>query len=318
MSVFRSTKSFYQYDASDILAHNLKERLKYGLLEMGAYTVVKFSTEASGYTNLKRVRDERFSYHPSSGSSYEGIGEHWAWETDVTSIASGISSIYVPSGIFINNTFMLTATTSGTFSHKIDFRNGRVIFDNPIPSASAVKCEYTFNDVAVYLNDDPQWKSIVDEYVTRFANIDSLSPSGMAMKLKEDRVWLPCVVVDVHSSDHTGLQLGGGELTTYRVSYHIFSDYPFIAKKLSDLLNGEENKVFNLYDVNTAAFPYNFDGSLNSGRDTYKNLSADGNDNFWTFAHIKKSRGGVVGSITDLYRAEIINDIDVPRYISTY
>jgi hypothetical protein len=314
MSVLKNTREFYQYDSSDILVHNLSNWISYGLLEAGAYTNVTFSSAMSGYTTLKTSYDDR---NGGSRYVYEGLGPSWVWEEDISLLGSS-DQPHIPSGIYVNNTFYLTSSTSGNYSHFIDFQNGRVVFNNQLGKNDVVKCEYTFRDVAIYQSDSEQWKTIINEYQSRFDNLNINNPSGLSMTLKDKRVWLPCIVIENESNGRRGLMLGGGEIEEHRVFYHIFSDLPFTNKKLSDLLNNQQQTVLNLYNINTAPFPYEYNGSLNPSGVDYKTLSNKNNDNFWTHAFISNSFGSPIESKFDLHRAEVVQEIEIDRYIYTY
>ena len=312
MAILKTNNSFYKYDSSDILSSNLVNMLSYGLLETGAFTNVIFDSAMSGYTTLKTSYDDRTG---GSRYTYEGLGPSWNWEKNI-SLIEGTLQPFVPSGVFVNNVFYLTSTTSGTYGHHIDFQNGRVIFSSKLAKTDVVKCEYSFKDIAIYLSDSPQWKTIINEYQSKFDNISDNNPSGISMILKDKRVWLPCIVIENENNSRRGLMLGGGEIEEHRVYYHIFSDLPFSNRKLCDLLNNQQQTVINLYNINTAPFPYEYNGSLNPSGLDYKNLSTG--EHFWTHAFISKSTGGPIESKFDLYRGEIVQDIELDRYIYTY
>lgn len=313
MSVLRGTKNFYDFDITDTLSDNIVRWLEYGLTEMGAYTLVKFDLPTSGYTNLKKVYDDR---HGGSGKVYEGLGPSWIWEEDISPIGSGMVAPFRASGVYVDNTFYPTASTSGAYAHTIDFRNGRVVFDSA--QSGAVQCEYAFRDVSVHVAEDDSYKRIVSEYDDKFGNLATQSPSGMAQNLKDNRVWLPAVFVRVMDADHTGLQLGGGQIAKTRVMYHVFSDMAFSNNRIVDTINNQVHKTLHIYNQNTAPQTYNYDGSVRNDAITYKNLSLRSSPYFWTYARIQSSRGGVKEPDLDLHRGEIIQQIDVERYIGTY
>ena len=315
MPVFKGTKGFYDYEVSDTLAYNLKSWLDYGFLETGAYTVVSFSNAAtSGYSNLQRVYDDRYGGH---GRVYEGMGPGWVWETNVNPVIN-IPTPLVASGVRVNNVFYPTSTTSGTYQHTIDFRHGRVIFTNPIPNTAKVQCEYTFRDVATYLVDDPEWKVIVEGYTDKFDNLSGSSPSGMAQFLKDGRVWLPAVVVEVGNRFNSPLQLGGGDVNEFDVNYHVFSESAFVNRRITDILNNQYQTVLCLLDINTAQLPFTYEGSVASGALTYPELALRESPNFYTYGYIAETSGGPQTSSTDVYRGEISHTISVDRYMSTF
>ena len=311
MSVLKGTKNFYAYEVSDTLSQNLKTWIEYGLLEIGAYTAISRSGANSGYSQLQRVYDDRYG----GNRVFEGVGPGWVWESGV-STSAGSDTIFGVSGVFVGATYLPNAT-SGSNSYIIDYANGRIVFDNAVSTASGVSCDYVTRDVAVYLSDSVQWKTIVQKYEERFDDIDNLSPSGMASILKENRIWLPCIVVEVQDRTNRPLQLGGGDYNEFAVFYHIFSETAFPVRRIVDMLNNQEGKRLDLYNLATAPFPLNRNGTIASGSLTYPNLSSRNGPYFWTYAYIESSRGGYRNTFTDLHRGEIIQSIAVGRYLST-
>ena len=316
MPVFKGKKSFYDYEVSDALAYNLKTWMDYGLLETGAYTIVSFSNAStSGYTNLQRVYDDRYGGH---GRVYEGLGPGWVWEQDVSPVVENVTRPLIASGVRVNNVFYPTSSTSGIYAHSIDFRHGRVLFNNSLPASDKVQCEYTFRDVATYLVDDPEWKTIETSYVGEFGLLEKLSPSGMAKHLKDNRVWLPAVMIDVGNRTNLPLQQGGGDINVFNVDYHIFSDSSFSNRRLADVLSNQYQNTLDLYDVNNLQFPYNYDGSVPSGALTYPVLANRESSHFWTYAYIEETSGGPMHTSTDVFRARISHTIQVDRYMITF
>jgi hypothetical protein len=312
MPQFRGSKGFYEYEVSDILAYNLKDWIDYSLLEMGAYTPVTFTSDASGYTVLERTYDDRYG----ADRCFEGLGPSWVWENDVQVIASGLIQPFRVSGVYVNNTFHPTSGI-GLNQHIIDYENGRVVFTSGVTSNAIVKCEYVFRDVGTYFTDSRQWKTVLEDYVDRFEQLDELAPSGMAQVLKENRVWLPSVFIETRDIANEGLQLGGGDIKKCSVFYHILSDLPFSAKRIADFLNNQELHRLNLYDINKIPRRYNMNGSLASGI-TYKMASEREGAFFWTYADIENSEGGGNGIIGDIYIGDCRQTVNVYRYLITY
>lgn len=313
MPILKGSTDLYQYDITDILSNNIQKWLEYGLLEKGAYTSAKFDGSTSGLTNLKSVYDSRYGYN----RIYEGFGPSWVWETDFN-VPSGFDIPFQVSGVYVNNTFYSSAATSGTYSHKVDYLNGRIIFNNAIASGLSVKAQYIFRDVDVYLTDSHKWKVIVDEYERRFEDLDDLSPSGMASILKENRVWMPSIIIESTRSGNFGLQLGGGERQNFETNIFVLGDNPFITNRLCDLLNNQFQQNLFLFNSNTVPVTYNINGTLASGALTYPNLSDRSGPYFLTYAYILSSDGGSNGNFDDVYRGIVNWRIEVDRYLSTY
>ncbi len=313
MSVLKGNKSFYDYEVSDLLAWNLKAWLDYGLIEMGAYTNAIFSSTAtSGLTDLKRAKDDRYA----DGQIYEAFGPHFIWETDVQPIGRSDKPV-IASGVYIDNVFY-PPPGSGNYTYTMDFRHGRVIFGSGLASGTSVKCEHSFGDIASYLVDDAEWKTITHEFTKGYDELESLSPSGMAQKLKKNRVWLPCVVIDVGDRTNEPLQLGGGEIHVFDVDYHIFSDKSFANRRLCDVLGNQYQTTISLFNINDFNFPYNYNGSVASGAMTYPVVSSDNSPYFWDRARVMTTDGGPMNPETDVYRGTCSHTIEIERHLITY
>lgn len=311
MGVLKGISDFYNDSISDTLLYNLQQWLSYGLIEKGAYTVVAFNQSTSGYTTLKRSYDERYS---GAGRVYEGLGPSWVWQSGV-SVPTGYIAPFNVSGVYVDDSYYPLDTT-GSYSHVVDYANGRIIFNNAISSTKTVKCEYVMNDVAVYLTSGPQWRIIMDQYISKFNNLNTLQPSGMASVLKDNRVWLPCVAIDIQERTQTGLQLGGGTVCNFAAFYHIFADTAFANRALIDIINDQEEKKLILFDVNNSPFPLGSSGNLVSGAKTYLDLIND-TQYYLTSAYVDKSRGGSISSVSDVQRGEVRQSILVNRYLGT-
>lgn len=312
MPVLKGTKSFYDYEVSDQVAINLKNMFDYGLIETGAYT-----NAVSGMTayTLQRVYDPRYG----DDRVFEGMGPGWIWESGVT-LNSNVtnSSPNRVSGVIVNGTFYSTNTsTSGYANHVVDYENGRIIFASGVDTSAIVQCRYSFKDIGVYLSDSPQWRRVVEDFTTKFSTIGSLSPSGIASIIKENRVWLPCVVIETSKINTDPLQLGGGEFANCTVNYHVFSEKAFSCKRLSDMITEQDERTIRLFDVNSAPRTYEYDGTLASGVKTYQNI-LDNSQYFWTFGYINETDGGFIDNGSSLYRAEVRSIVSVSRYLSTY
>lgn len=313
MSVLKHGSSFYKHSGRDIVLDNIRTMYEYGLIELGAYTNVSFEGSTSGYSVLQRSYDPRYG---GEGRVYEGFGGSWVWEPDVANVAS-LDDPIIASGVWVNNVFQPSSGV-GAYAHTLDFRNGRVIFDSAINSSDQVKCEYCIRDVEVYVANTPNWKRFLGDLRDRYYDIADHSPSGLTIKLKEDRVWLPCIVIDIDFNQSEGLQLGGGEKETFSLIYHIFSDYPFATQRISDVIANQHDRVIDLYNTNEIPPMLEYDGSVASGALTYKTIASRNHENFWTYGHINNTTSIGNGSILDLYISEMLQKIEVSRYLSTY
>lgn len=316
MSIFRGTTGFFQYDATDILRYNLATWLDWGLLEAGAYDSTDKDGRNSSLATLQEVKDER----ETDGTVFEAFGPSIIWQSGLNPVAGSPSVINV-SGVWLNGSFVPNGT-AGSNAFTVDYRNGRVVFDES-KTGSTVQMNYSFPHVAVYDSDSPQWKDIIESYTEAgYLDIGNNSPSGIASNLKERRVWTPCVIVDVQDRTTQPLQLGGGEINEYAVFYHVFGSRGFDVASICDRLNNQQNKRLKMFDVNKAkssgVIPYGYGGTVPDSVLEYPTLRDNNNGYFWTYGRIEESRGGRRSTFSDIYRGEIIQSVSLDRYISTY
>jgi hypothetical protein len=308
--VIRRSNNFYDYSIVPNLQLNLKDWLEYGLLELGAYTSVKLSNEASEFSTLQRVNDRSYG---GTGRVYEGFGPSWVWQSGV-STPDGYDGLFRPSGVYVNNVFYSSAT-SGTYAHKIDYKRGRVIFDSAISSSATVKCEYCFRDIEIYLASDERWLKSIGNYKDRYSTLQTFNPSGLASILKENRLWPNCVIVDIISKNRsTGLQLGGGQIAEYNVVYNVFSDNGLMYNSLIDTIADQQDKVFTIYDANKTPNIFNSNGTLASGALSYPVLADRNSNYFMTFGSIATSRSTTREQGYNFYNGQVFHLFKVDRY----
>lgn len=316
MGILKGTTGFFQYDATDTLRYNLTSWLDWGLLEMGAFDSADKDGKNSALATLQEVKDER----ETDGTVFEAFGPSIVWQSGISPLAGSPEMINV-SGVWVDGSFYPNGTT-GTNGFIVDYKNGRVVFEES-KSSSTVQMNYSFPHVGVYDSYSPQWKDVIDAYSTSdFSSIGTNSPSGIASSLKERRVWLPSVFVELQDRTNEPLQLGGGEIHDFAVFYHVFGSRDFDVTRVCDILNNQETKTLKLFDVNKArssgVIPFNYDGSLPSGVLEYNDLRQNNSGYFWTYSRIDASRGGKRSTFSDISRGEVIQSVSVTRYPSTY
>lgn len=310
MAVLRSRQNFHDYHVTDLVSYNLQEWLSYGLLELGAYTVVAFDLPTSGYTVLQRTYDNNYG---GAGRVYEGLGS-WAWQSGVQ-VPDGYDPIFQVSGVYVDGVFY-DKDTVGQYAHTIDYRNGRIIFDNEIINEeTVVQAEYVFHDVAIYNSDNVEWQTILDTYQEAFESISELQPSGVAAVLKERRVWLPCVVLNVQDRTHRPFQLGGGEIAQCGVFWHVLGETPAAHNSLKDIINDQVYKTIRLFDVNEAPFPLNSVGELQDNLIEYPELASPSGDYFWSYGYFANSYCRDKDNKFGLYYSEVRQQLDIQRHV---
>jgi len=295
---------FGGYELTDQLLYNLKFFLEWGLLNNGAYTSYQFNS-SSFYdldeAKLHSVIDERYP----DGQVWEGIGPEWVWETGVTPPSGGTAPFRV-SGVYINNIFYgQSSSISGIFGHHIDYPNARIIFDNPQSITDDIRAEFTTKMVKVGLADSLEFRQLLLDAVEEF--LTDTVPSGTPVR--DHQAWLPAIFIDVDSGRQTGLQLGGGQIKTRIISFHIFADNAYQRNLLMDWLDYQSRTVFWMADLNAIPFPFDQYGDIITGTTNWLDLT----NNFpWKKLRVLDGKIQKINSLnTRIFRAKVIWQLEV-------
>ena len=281
MSSFLNIKgidSVFEVTLGNEIQDNVIEFFDWGLLEKGNYYNVNLGELSQTNQDYSRLKPATNSNHPA-GKIWEGFRKNWVWQSGVSynppplvgtnNAKPGIS------GVYVNNTFY-PSTTSGTYAHKVDYYNGRVIFDNPIPTGSIVKAEYSYKYInIVYANSLPWLREI--QYKTLDVPSDFISNNKGNFNLPpENRVQLPAIAVElVPRRTLRGYQLGGGKYVDTDILFHCLAEDEFTRNKLVDIVSLNEKTIWTFDSnkiANSGAFPLNHLGVPVSGALRYPDL----------------------------------------------
>jgi len=293
---------FGGYTLTDQLNRNLKFFIDWNLLNNGAYGIFQLN-DASWYdedeSQLRSVPDERYK----QGSVWEGAGREWVWESGV-SFASGAINPFRVSGVYIENVFYPT-TSTGINRHHVDYLNGRIIFDEPKNSNDLIQVEYTRRGVHVGFADDRDFRLMMLNAIEDFLT-ESL-PSGIPVR--EHQLWLPSIFIEVQTGEQRGLQLGGGQIKTRNVVFHIFSDNPQYRNLLMDWLDYQSRSTFWMADLNAITFPFDSFGDIVSGVTNWVDMVAA---NPWKRLRVVNSTPSTINSLnSQVFRARVTWEVEI-------
>lgn len=281
-----SLKGFDYLGAATISSEavdNLIQFFDWGLLDKGNFVnVAKDSVdyESSEISRLKPVNDPRFT----DGTVWQSQFKNWVWETgtsySVDPLVGSDTANPGVSGVYVNDTFVSVSDT-GTYSHSIDHRNGRVIFDSPVTATTVIEAEFSYKYVDVQYAYGLTWFEKIQQNSERPSkdpnSYTSAVSSGESYIFPENRVQLPIIGVELtNGRDFKPYQLGGGQYVTLDVLFHCISDDPYMRDHLIDVVSMQNEKTFRMYNSNSInsanAFPINHLGVPNSGAMIYPDL----------------------------------------------
>lgn len=264
-----SADNFSKTSVQETIEANLIAHFDWGFIDCGAYTnvVPNISGAYGDFSRLRYVNDPNFS----SGKVWEGIRGNWVWESGLQ-----YGTPLRISGVYVNNAF----TTSG---FKIDYNNGRVIFDSGIATNSNVRLGYSYKEIQfLAARNNPLFKQ-VQSRSRRPDDTNFLISSGNYLGYSATKINLPVVSIEVISRKNTPYQIGGGSYANYVAKFHILGESDTEVNRVADIICDQYDRTIFAFDLDTLAqqnaFPLKFDGTLASGARSYPDLVASG---FWT------------------------------------
>jgi hypothetical protein len=82
---------------------------------------------------------------------------------------------------------------------------------------------------------------------------------------REHQLWLPSIFIEDTTGTGRGLQLGGGQIKTRNIVFHIFADNPQDRNLLKDWLDYQSRATFWMADLNNITFPFDQYGDIVAG-----------------------------------------------------
>lgn len=265
--------SIFDATLNNELQDNIIEFLDWGLLEKGNYfnvTIGETAPNGSDYSLCSMSSNQHFA----SGQAWEGFRKNWIWQSgvgyDPAPIVGTNNTIPGISGVYVDDTFY-PSDTIGDYAHKVDYFNGRIIFDSPIPTGSKVQAEYSYKYINVLYSSSLPWLREIQYRTSEPSTQEEFN------LLPEMRIQLPAIAVEVvPRRTMRGYQLGGGQLVHTDILFHCIAEDEMTRNKLVDIISFQNDKTIFMFDSNVvadnSAFPLNYSGVPNSGALRYPDL----------------------------------------------
>lgn len=271
--------SVFDTTLNNELQDNIVEFLEWSLLEKGNYMNVTLGELSADGIDCSKLRLSSNSAFPS-GKAWEGFRSNWIWQSGISynpaPIVGTNDSIPGLSGVYVNNVFK-PSNSVGTYAHKVDYFNGRVIFDNPIPTNSVVQAEYSYRYInVVYANSLP-WLAEIQYSSLNLGEDFNILNKGKYDIPSEARIQLPAIAVEiVPRRIMRGYQLGGGQWVETDILFHCLAEDEYARNKLIDIISLQNDKTIYMFDSNRIAqsgsFPLDYRGFPVSGAMRYPEL----------------------------------------------
>jgi hypothetical protein len=248
-------------------------------LEKGNYQNVSLNEISPNNQDYSLLRMSTVTSYPS-GTIWEGFRQNWVWQSGISYTPSPIvgSNNDNPgiSGVYVNNTFY-PSTSTGSYAHKIDYFNGRVVFNSGLPSGSKVQAEYSYKYINVIYSNSLPWIREIQYRTLEMPPSFNNKTNGDFNLPPEDRVQLPAIAVEVvPRRTLRGYQLGGGQYVETDILFHCLAEDEFTRNKLVDIVSLQNEKTIKMFNSNmignSGAFPLDHMGFPVSGALRYPDL----------------------------------------------
>jgi hypothetical protein len=206
------------------------------------------------------------------GSPYK----QWVYDKNITGAT-------IPSGFTINNQFVST----GTSGMKIDFDNGRIIFNSGVSTSLNITGTYSAKEVNSYITDQPEDNLIIEnKFVTnsRFTISENyIAPYNPVT---------PCIFASIETSHNTAFAFGGEDETKCIIKVVAFCENLYQLDGVLSVFGDSYNEIFSIIpmtghplgefnEMKTGAYPTGYD---------YKNLSNAYNSQTLFISHVETSK----------------------------
>lgn len=259
---------------SNEIQDNLIEFFDWGFMLNGNYFNVTLGEQSpDGYDYSLLQLSDNTNYTP--GQAWDGFRKNWIWQSGITHSPSPItgSNNAIPgiSGVYVDDVFYPSNTT-GDYAHSIDYFNGRIVFDSPVPTGSKVQAEFSYKYINfLYANNFPWLREV------QYRSLDKTSDNSNYEIPSEMKVQLPAIAIEVvPSRTFKPYQFGGGQWIYTDVLFHCIAEDSFTRNKMVDIISYQNDKQFCFFSsdkiASSGAFPLNYLGYPNSGALRYPDL----------------------------------------------
>ena len=279
--------SVFSSNLNNELLDSLVEFFDYELLCKGNYfnsSLGEMSPRGYDYSKLKQSSNP----HHAVGEAWEGFRSNWIWQSGITPpdgmtppLVGTDNTIPGISGVYVDDVFY-PSTTTGAYSHKVDYFNGRVVFDDPIPSGSKVQAEHSYKYINIlYASNLPYIREIQYRTMDKSSFFNDNDKGDYEIPA-EMRIQLPAIAIEiVPSRTVRPYEMGNvnKKFVNTDVLFHCLAEDAVTRNKLIDIVSLQADNLVPVLNsdkiADSGAFPLDYQGVPNSGALRYNDLSTD-------------------------------------------
>ena len=285
---FYGVDSLYQNMYLGVVEENLKSFLDYGFLNIGGFVNVNIPTSGLYNTVFHKLKPTVDPGYPSN-TVWQTPKKEWIWESGIT--YNNISPNNI-TGIIINGSGYPTPTGNSTYGYSLDYANGRVHFNKPLPVNANVELAYSYRWCQVTKSSNNQnWKILQTLAYQPDAQINQASSGVYAIEANH-RIQMPSIVIEPIARNVTNPYELGSLVSSRQqdILCHIFTENINDRNTIMDILRMQREKPVVLYDikkiVSSGLYGLNANGSKNPNGLNYGQILQN-NDLLWNTMYIR-------------------------------
>lgn len=199
---------------------------------------------------LYATQDPNFPTSKIYGSAFR----QWVYDSSIT-------GANIPSGVFINNTFV-NKNVSGL---AIDYNKGRVIFNNNQVNTQNITTNYSLKEYNIYYTDEREEKLLFEKAYQITPKITQVTGALNYLDIP-----YPCIFIKHRNSENIPFAFGGQDTTSSMLRCIIMASNSFSLDGVISILNDSARKVFPL--LSPSDFPFNYLGDFKFNNFNYIEL----------------------------------------------
>jgi hypothetical protein len=262
MTTFQSVTNIGDKLLFSSLEDNIKSFLDWGFLNIGGFVNVNIPTSGingGGFHTLKPSIDPA----QTPNTIWESSRKDWVVETGIS--YSGMQPTNI-SGIYINNNLIPGPTGNSTYSYRMNYPLGQIVFSSAQKSNLNVSLNYSYRYVQVYKSSESIWWKELQQlsYDPNF-----MSTNKASLITANHRIQMPAIVVEIiPRTVQIPYELGNVKnIIGQDILLHIYTENMIQRNSIIDILLLQKEKQTYLYDINNViknnVQPLNYRGEKN-------------------------------------------------------
>lgn len=261
---------------SNTILDNMIKFFDYGFTDKGGF--INVAIPSSGMYGgdkhkLRMVSNPAYT----DGCVWETFRQNWVYETGLSRSGAPVQI----SGIYKGNTFLPYQynPSSGYYTgsgYRLDYKNGQVVFNSPIPATSVVSMEYSYRWLKVDRAEGVPFFRQIQQRSLRLEE-NYFSSSGNWVQIGQTRVQLPAMFIECPTKiKYRPYQLGGGQWAETNLTVHVIAENSSSCIDILNIVSYQNDRNVILYDpngvYNGGDFALNYRGDLVDNSKDYKYL----------------------------------------------